>query len=79
LPKGRSSGVRTVGTDSELGDLYGTLSRGGTPVEVPGYKGSWVELPDGTRVGLREASKSGGRTIDIKLPDGTVQKVHVSG
>lgn len=79
LPKGKNTGVRTVGTDQELADLYGTLSRGGTPVEVPGYKGSWKELPDGTRVGLRDASKSGGRTIDIKLPDGTSRKVHIDG
>jgi len=78
LPKGHSPGVRTVGSDQELGDLYGRLSEGGTPVDVPGYKGSWVELPDGTRVGLRDVSKSGGRTIDIRYPDGTTGKVHVS-
>ena len=79
LPKGRSSGVRTVGSDQELVELYGTLSRGGAHVEVPGYKGSWVELPNGTRVGIRDVSKSGKRTIDIKMPDGTTQKVHIDG
>jgi hypothetical protein len=36
-----------------------------------------VELPDGTKVGLRDVSRSGGKTIDIVLPDGKVIKVHV--
>lgn len=44
----------------------------------------WIEAitsadPNGTRIGLRDASKSGGRTIDIKLPDGTTRKVHIDG
>jgi hypothetical protein len=77
LSKGRSSGVRTVGSDAELDDVYGTLTRGGTPVDVPGYKGTWIERSDGVRVGLRDASKSGGRTIDIRYPDGTTGKIHI--
>ncbi|MGL5930113.1 MAG: hypothetical protein ACRCY8_14370 [Dermatophilaceae bacterium] len=77
LPKGRSSTVRTVRSDAELGEVYRTLSQGGKPVDVPGYKGTWVERADGVRVGLREISKSGGRTIDIRYPDGTIWKVHV--
>ena len=60
-------------------DLHRTLSRGGTTIEVPGYNGSWVKLNDGTRIGLRDASKSGGRAIDIKMPDGTSRKVHIGG
>ncbi|BCW69141.1 hypothetical protein NicSoilB8_01850 [Arthrobacter sp. NicSoilB8] len=76
LSKGRQSTVRTVRSDAELQDVHGTLSRGGTPIEVPGYKGSWIERPDGVRIGLRDASKSGGRTIDIRYPDGTIRKVH---
>ncbi len=77
LPKGKSSSVRTVGSDAELGKLHTQLSRGGKPVDVPGYKGMWVERSDGIRIGLREGSKSGGRTIDIRYPDGTVRKVHI--
>lgn len=77
LSKGRSGGVRTVGSDAELGEVYGTLTRGGTPIDVPGYKGTWIERSDGIRVGLRDASKSGGRTIDIRYPDGTIRKVHI--
>ena len=77
LPKGRQPNVRTAGSDAELQDVYDTLSRGGTPIEYPGYKGSWIERPDGIRVGLRDASKSGGRAIDIRYPDGTILKVHI--
>jgi hypothetical protein len=36
-----------------------------------------VELPDGTRVGLRDYSTSGGKTIDIFMPDKTRVKVHI--
>jgi hypothetical protein len=57
--------------------LFGRLSSSGKAVEGTKYPGRLVELPDGTTVGLRAGSKSGGPTIDIKLPDGTLQKVHV--
>lgn len=77
LSKGQQSTVRTVGSDAELQDVYATLSRGGNPVEVSGYKGLWIERPDGVRIGLRDVSKSGGRTIDIRYPDGTIRKVHI--
>ncbi|MBO9521879.1 MAG: hypothetical protein J7518_10105 [Nocardioidaceae bacterium] len=77
LGKGRNSGVKTVGSDAELSEVYGTLTRGGTPIDVPGYKGTWIERADGVRVGIRDASKSGGRTIDIRYPDGTTRKVHI--
>ena|GEM_PF-2183698 len=77
VPKGRSDGVRTVRSDAELEDIYGMLSRGGEPVHVPRYKGTWLERGDGIRLGLREASKSGGRTIDIRYLDGTIRKVHI--
>jgi hypothetical protein len=36
-----------------------------------------VELEDGTRVGIREASKSGGSTVDVFKPDGTHLKAHL--
>jgi hypothetical protein len=79
LPGGKQPHVRTVGTEDELQSLYGKWSEGGTDVTPRGYNGKLVRLPDGTIVGLRNASKSGGATIDIKLPDGTVQKVHIDG
>jgi hypothetical protein len=37
-----------------------------------------VELRDGTRVGLRDYSSSGGPTIDIRPPGRQGIKVHVS-
>jgi hypothetical protein len=77
LPTGRNSGVRTVGSEKELDDLYRSLTSGGLAIHVPGYRGSWIERSDGIRVGMRDASKSGGRTIDIRYPDGTIRKVHV--
>jgi hypothetical protein len=79
LPKGLQSHVRTVGTEDELQRLYGKWSEGGIDITPNGYNGRMVQLPDGTIVGLRSASKSGGGTIDIKFPDGTFQKVHIDG
>ena len=77
LSTGRNSGVRTVGSDAELDAVYASLTRDGKSLDVPGYNGSWIERSDGVRIGLREASKSGGRTIDIRYPDGTTRKVHI--
>ena len=78
LPRGKSSSVRTVASDRELEDLHAALTRGGTPLESPrGYRGSWVERQDGIVIGLREESKSGGRTIDIRFLDGSTGKVHI--
>lgn len=77
LAQGRNSGVRTVSSDAELDEVYRSLTRGGTPVDVPGYTGTWIERGDGVRVGIRDAFKSGGRTIDIRHPEGTTRKVHI--
>ncbi len=77
LRAGRSPGVRVVESADDLEGLFGRLSRGGTSVEGTKFPGQLVKLPDGTTVGLRAGSKSGGPTIDIKLPDGTLRKVHV--
>ena len=77
LGAGRSAGVYTVSSPEGLQSLYDELSAGGTPLSNT-YPGEMVELPDGTTVGLRQTSASGGPTIDVKLPDGTQLKVHVS-
>lgn len=77
LPKGKSGAVRVVATDAELQSTFDAMSKGGKPITRPGYNGPVVELPDGTQIGLRGGSKSGGRTIDVKYPSGTDGKVHI--
>jgi hypothetical protein len=69
--------VRTVGSETELQSTFDTLTSGGSPIEWPGYKGTVIERSDGVQVGIRSGSKSGGPTIDVRMPDGTIQKVHI--
>lgn len=76
LRAGRTQPNLEVDTPSQLQEVYDRLSQGGSPVQST-YPGKMVELPDGTRVGLRTASKSGGPTIDVFKPDGTHVKVHL--
>ena len=66
-PYGNTSNFN-VASDVELQNLYDELTKVSQPVEVPGYNGVWRELADGTRIGLRNTSKTGGRAIDVKPP-----------
>lgn len=77
LPKGNSPGVRTVSNVGELNQTFDVMTEGGSPSQWPGYNGKVVRLPDGTEVGLRVGSKSGGETIDIRVPGKTPTKVHI--
>jgi hypothetical protein len=52
------------------------MSQGGERIPS-GYPGDHVRLPDGTLIGRRPDSKTGGPTIDIKFPDGTTGKIHI--
>jgi hypothetical protein len=79
LSPGRQAHVRTVSSPAELQTVYDDLATGGLPTEWSGYKGTVVRRPDGVEVGIRGSSSSGGATIDIRLPDGTTQKVHIAG
>lgn len=78
---GRNTGVRVVDDEQKLESLFDELSVGGADVtpSTGAYAngGKMVELPDGTKVGLRKKSTSGGSTIDIKFPDRTFLKVHI--
>jgi hypothetical protein len=74
---GRSPGVREVDTPEEVQEIYDRLSEGGEPIEGSSYPGDVVQQPDGTRVGIRPDSRSGGPTVDIRLPGGQVIKVHL--
>jgi hypothetical protein len=76
LRAGRNTPNLEVDTAEELHAKFDELSVGGTPVDT-GYPGKLVELADGTRVGLRGSSRSGGETIDVFKPDGTYLKVHL--
>jgi type II secretory pathway pseudopilin PulG len=77
LRPGRNSPNLEVDTPEEMQQLFDRLSAEGTPIRGSRYPGDIVELPDGTRVGLRPVSRSGGETIDLFKPDGTHMKVHL--
>ena len=75
--RGRQGKVRTVGPDAELQSTYDALTTKATPFERAGYDGTWVRTADDVEIGLRNSSASGGRTIDIRMADGSIQKVHI--
>ncbi|GLU50522.1 polymorphic toxin-type HINT domain-containing protein [Nocardiopsis ansamitocini] len=78
LPQGRQSSVRMVNTGEELRIKFDQWTEGAERIESPSSKVPDVYmLPDGTRIQWRTASRSGGETIDIFLPDRTRLKVHV--
>ena len=78
LAKGRSPDVWTVNSQDELNAVFDEMTAGGQPAEWSGYKGPVIERSDGTQIGIRgSSSRGGGATIDIRLPDGTMQKIHI--
>jgi hypothetical protein len=76
LRPGRTPPNLEVNSLTELNDVFDELSQGGSPVQSS-YPGKFVELEDGTRIGLRATSRSGDPTIDVFKPDGTYIKVHL--
>jgi hypothetical protein len=77
LPPGEQPHVRQLPTSAEIRALYERLTENGTLATPPTYPGTSQLLEDGTRISIRETSSSGGTTIDIKYPDGSIQKVHL--
>jgi hypothetical protein len=77
LPPGEQPHVRQLPTSAEIRALYARLTENGTLATPPTYPGTSHLLEDGTRISIREISSSGGTTIDIRYPDGSVQKVHL--
>ncbi|GAA2487370.1 hypothetical protein [Terrabacter carboxydivorans] len=67
----------TVPDERALRALFEELTAGATRRGQPGYAGEWFERPDGTQVGLRTGSRSGGATIDVRYADGQIRKVHL--
>ena len=76
LRAGKTSPNLEVDTPEQLQEVWDKLSVDGEPAQS-GYPGQYEQLPDGTRIGFRPASKSGGETIDIFKPDGSHIKVHL--
>jgi hypothetical protein len=76
LSPGKTAPNLQVNSRQELQDVFDELTRGGSPVDSS-YPGDLMQLDDGTTVGIREGSKSGGATIDVKLPGGGTVKVHL--
>lgn len=76
LRAGRTPPNLEVDSIDELDRLFAELTREGSGVSST-YPGKLMELPDGTRVGLRPESMSGGPTIDLFKPDGSYIKVHL--
>ena len=78
---GATKPFREVDTPEELRMVYEHLIRSGTEAEPPPtYIGKYALLDDGTKIGLRDDSRSGGPTIDIFPPKGTGKtytKVHL--
>ena len=78
LRAGNSPRVKVVGSEAELESLFTRMSAGGKPVPGTRYPGGrMVRLPDGTTVGIRSSSTSGGPAMDIKTPERTIMKVHI--
>ncbi|MHB0968001.1 MAG: RHS repeat-associated core domain-containing protein [Bellilinea sp.] len=69
--------IRTVANVTELNRIYNALTVDATPINVPSYNGQWYQLPNGGRVGWRDASSSGGPTIDIDIPGIPFTKIHI--
>ncbi|RJQ44179.1 MAG: RHS repeat-associated core domain-containing protein [Gaiellales bacterium] len=76
LRSGSGSRVKLVDTNFELEELFMRYKQGGTPVRNTTHP-ELYKLPDGTTVGYRSSSTSGGPAIDITLPDGTYYRIHV--
>jgi RHS repeat-associated protein len=74
---GKTGPIKEVLNEKALDDLFDSLSRGGKAAPPGTYPGEAKVLPDGTIIGRRPTSKSGGAALDIKLPDGTYIKVHI--
>ena len=74
---GKTGPIKEVPDAKTLSELFDRLAVGGRSVNSGTYPGVVVELPDGTIIRMRAASKSGGATLDITLPSGTSLKVHI--
>jgi len=77
LSKGKQGFVRTVPDEASLNSTFAELTQGGSPTTWKNFSGTVIERGDGVQVGLRSYSKSGGPTVDIRMPDGSFSRIHV--
>lgn len=80
LPPGERKGVKVLPTPEQIANLYNQLTQNATPLPTGTYGkgfGKWASLPDGTRIGYRPESESGGPTVEIWYPDGRETDVHL--
>ncbi|WP_123025442.1 hypothetical protein [Mycolicibacterium stellerae] len=78
LPPGKRPHVRELPTSDQIRALYDWLTQNGAPAAPSTYNGVESVLDDGTRISLREESRSEGTTVDINFGDGRApMKVHL--
>jgi hypothetical protein len=74
---GKTGPIKEVPDETTLKNLFDTLTKDGKALDPGTYPGVVKQLPDKTIIRMRPTSKSGGSTLDITLPDGTIYKVHI--
>jgi RHS repeat-associated protein len=68
-----------VASESQLLSLFQKITIGAKSYLWKGYDGFAKVLGDGTQIGLRRSSTTGGKTIDVRPPNGKSYKVHIDG
>ncbi len=76
-PFGKSGRAFNVKSESELKTLFDQITTGAADAPTPSYEGKMKVLPDGTKIGLRDSSATGGQTIDVFPLSGKYYKVHI--
>jgi hypothetical protein len=77
---GRTPPHREVDTPEELTQVHGEITRGGESIPPPTNSPivSSTRLGDGTIINWRDASRSGGPSVDITTPGSkTIEKLHL--
>ncbi|NYH80146.1 uncharacterized protein YukE [Actinopolyspora biskrensis] len=77
-PKKKKTPMRHVDSAEDINEAWENLSRGGTPIERPGYD-KIVMLPDGSTVGYRTKSGQGPEStvLDLRDPTKNELKIHI--
>lgn len=81
LPQGTKPNIKLVQTQQQLEDLYKWATQNGTAIADPygPNPGTAYMLPDGTRIGMRQAADSTKLpVIDISYPGKDWEKIHVN-